>query len=243
LRPIAVIKTHINAENKEGKISDIISVGKENTHVLFLRVKWPRQVYINNLELKHNVQIDLVTTCSEFTVSDPWLIYYNNPQISRFADFRVKAAMINILGRMELKTVQQVLGFEDIQFTADNKGFTDSVAKTGFGEIGICVTGKFEIVEWDLGGSQQLVKEQQQKLAVATARVETETKEGQAEAARMIEKAKGEAKRFKKIRKAIAGDPHTAMVLAAEKAGTVILGGGQVLPTIPITPTTPKATP
>jgi len=133
----------------------------------FLRLAWPRVVYIPEIELLDQVKINLIAYATRVRVWNFHQIYYEfSGKISEMVDGAISSAFIQHLGIKDLSTFQT----DDMTANMGAKSLYKKLQKKGLEAVGAFLEGGVAVSEWELGEEQARIRDA--NLAHAAAQAE-----------------------------------------------------------------------
>lgn len=194
IKPVKVIKTGVkDVFNPESKLAEHMKPADEKEEK-FLRLAWPRSVYVPEIELLNQFQINLITTATKLRVWNLPQIYYQFAgKVSEMTDKAIAAMFIQHLGTKALDKFQ----VEDMTAKLGPRSLRNKLQGKGLEAIGIYLEGGIEVSDWEPGKDQQAVKDAKLALVAAQARKDVQVKEAEGKAESIILVAKAEAEEIR----------------------------------------------
>lgn len=206
LKEIKIVRTRLDPEyTSDSPISKMImhsggETAEENTP--YLRLEFPRGIYLGNVELRGNVQINLVLSVTGMCVLDLNEVFFVHTDVSTWIDLQLRQAITNYLGTLSFEAFAEHdfmsnPGNEFNMFMRDANPTEPSATdnqklNSGISVIGVKIEGSASVPEYELGESQRLLREA--KVKREAAEVDKKTAELNAEAAATTITLEGKAK-------------------------------------------------
>lgn len=173
----------------------------------FLRLSWPRTVYIHEVEMKNLFSANFIAGFKGLRAWNFLQIYYKfNGKISAEVDTTISAMFIHHFEAMTLEDFQKA----DLTANTGPDSLFSKMKLIGLEAIGLYLEGPIEVSDWERGEDQEEIRNANLELAAAGVKSQTiitladanagkTRREGQAEADVIEMKGKAEAKTITKI--------------------------------------------
>jgi regulator of protease activity HflC (stomatin/prohibitin superfamily) len=237
LKEIKIVRTRLDpAYTADSPISKMVTHSNGHSEELtpYLRLEFPRVIYLGDVELKGNVQVNLVLSVTGMCVLDLTEVFFVHTDVSTWIDLQLRQANINYLGTL---TFEQFAEHDFMSNPANEfnlfmrdanptKKARSSVLKlnSGISVIGVKIEGSASIADYELAESQELLR--QAKVKREAAEVDLSTAELNAQAAATGITLEGKARALVEaeiIRQKGAADADARRLTGAAEAEAILL--------------------
>ncbi len=237
LKEIKIVRTRLDpAYTADSPISKMVthSSGHAEETTPYLRLEFPRVIYLGDVELQGNVQVNLVLSVTGMCVLDLNEVFFVHTDVSTWIDLQLRQAIINYLGTLTFEQFAKHdfmsnpvnefnLFMRDANPTQGPKN-SESKLNSGISVIGVKIEGSASVADYELAESQELLR--QAKVKREAAEVDKDTERLRAEAAAIGIKLEGDTKALveaETIRQKGAADADARRLTGAAEAEAIRL--------------------
>jgi hypothetical protein len=192
IRPVGVIPTGLKAKKdipSDSKLSEHMR-DSEEVPEKFIRLAWPRVVYIHEIELKNLYNTNIIVGLTRLRVWNFIQIYYQfNGKISEKVDTTISAMFIQHLGTMTVEEFQKA----DMTANTNSGSLFSTMHMKGLEAIGMYLEGPIEVSDWEPGENQKPVRDANLERAAAEVKKETMFILADANAGKILREGQAEA--------------------------------------------------